>query len=155
MNIEGPLTGVEVACERVLRTLPSWFGREESLLEYAHNTARLPTFVVKDGETIVGFLSLQERFPEAWEVNCVAIDAAYRSQGWGRRLQECVESWLISRGAALLQVKTLAQSHPSTAYAETREFYLSLGYKPVEVFPTLWAIDLPVLQLIKVLRDAV
>ncbi|MDD5334580.1 MAG: hypothetical protein PHS32_12645 [Rhodoferax sp.] len=30
MNIRGPLTGIEDECERVLRTLPLWFGHEES-----------------------------------------------------------------------------------------------------------------------------
>ena len=81
MHTEGPLTSVQVACERVLRTLPRWFGVEESLLEYAKNTERLPTFVVKDGTTVVGFLSLEEHFPESWELNCIAIDSAYRGQG--------------------------------------------------------------------------
>ena len=154
MHTEGPLTGVDSACERVLRSLPRWFGIEESLVEYARNTAHLPTFVAKDGDAIVGFLSLQQHFPQAWEVNCVAVHLAYRGQGLGRRLQTCAEEWLIGKGATILQVKTLADSHPSAAYAETRRFYQSLGYRPVEVFPTLWAAHLPVLQLVKVLPNA-
>jgi len=154
MNTLGPLTGIEAESERVLRTLPRWFGIEESLVEYAQNTAHLPTFVVKEDELIVGFLSLQEHFPEAWEVHCVAIAAEYRGKGLGRQLHECAEGWLVAKGAIILQVKTLAESHSSTAYAETRKFYHSLGYKPTEVFPTLWAPHLPVLQLVKVLRSA-
>lgn len=151
MKIEGPLTGVEAECERVLRTLPRWFGIENALLEYAHNTARLPTFVAKFEEQIVGFISLQAHFSEAWEVNCVAIDSEYRGRGLGRMLQARAEEWLVGQGAYILQVKTLAKSHPSAAYAETRKFYHALGFKPVEVFPTLWAPHLPVLQLVKVL----
>ena len=49
------------------------------------------------------------------------------------------------------QVKTLAASHPSPEYAQTRAFYEALGYVPLEVFPTLWAAHLPVLQLVKAL----
>ena len=154
MNIDGPLTGIQSACERVLRTLPRWFGIEESLLEYAQNTGHLPTFVAKDKEAIVGFLSLQQHFAQSWEVNCVAVDLAYRGQGLGRRLQEAAEAWLVSSGATVVQVKTLAASHPSTAYAETRKFYEALGYVPLEVFPTLWEAHLPVLQLVKPLRSA-
>lgn len=154
MNIEGPLTGVEAECERVLRTLPQWFGIEHALLEYAQNTARLPTFVARVEYKIVGFLSLQQHFPETWEVNCVAIDSQHRGQGLGRKLQAQAEEWLVGNGACILQVKTLAESHPSTAYAETRKFYQALGFKPVEVFPTLWAAHLPVLQLVKVLPSA-
>jgi GNAT superfamily N-acetyltransferase len=154
MHIQGPLTGIQAACERVLRTLPRWFGIEESLLAYAQNTADMPTFVAMDEATIVGFLSLQEHFPQSWEVNCMAVDIAYRGKGLGRKLQESAEAWLLVEGAAILQVKTLAASHPSAAYAETRKFYEAMGYKPVEVFPTLWGTDLPVLQLAKPLQVA-
>jgi N-acetylglutamate synthase-like GNAT family acetyltransferase len=91
MNIEGPFTGVEAECERVLRTLPRWFGIEQALLEYAQNTARLPTFVAKVEGRIVGFLSLQEHFPEMWEVNCVAVDSEHRGQGSGARLHARAE----------------------------------------------------------------
>jgi GNAT superfamily N-acetyltransferase len=152
MNAEGPLTGIAAECERVLRTLPRWFGIEESIVEYAQNTSRFPTFVVRDEGTIIGFLSLQRHFSEAWDINCIAVDLEYRGKGIGRTLQKCAEEWLVGLGATILQVKTLAESHPSTSYAETRKFYESMGYKPTEVFPTLWAAHLPVLQLIKVLR---
>ena len=62
------------------------------------------------------------------------------------------EEWLKYQGARTLQVKTLAESHPSPEYAQTRKFYESVGYIPIEVFPTLWGIGLPVLQLVKVLN---
>lgn len=149
--VEGPITGVESDCERVLRTLPAWFGIEASLLEYAHQTAHLPTVVARDEGVVVGFLSLQQHFAAAWEVNCIAVDRAYRGRGLGRRLQLHAEAWLVQRGARFLQVKTLADGHPSRAYAETRSFYAALGYAPLEVFPTLWGPRLPVLQLVKVL----
>ena len=35
---------------------------------------------------------------------------------------------------------------------QTRRFYEALRYDPVEVFPTLWGDELPVLLLVKVLR---
>lgn len=151
MNIRGPVHSVSSACERVLRTLPDWFGIEESLLEYARNTEHLPTFVAEDGSEVVGFLSLEEHFPECWEVNCIAVNGGLRGHGIGRRLQAAAESWLERRGARVLQVKTLAAAHPSAEYAETRRFYEALGYLPLEVHPTLWSEDLPVLQLVKCL----
>ena len=154
MTIEGQLTGIEDQCEGILRTLPKWFGDEASLQEYARATAHQPSFVVSRQGRAVGFLSLQAHFPGSWEVTCVAMDAEHRGQGLGKRLHEHVEQWLLGQGASLLQVKTLAASHPSAEYAETRAFYLALGYKPVEVFPTLWAAHLPVLQLIKALPGA-
>lgn len=61
MSIRGPVTGVERQCERVLRPLPEWFGIEESLVEYASNTATLPTFVAQDEGQLTGFLSLRRQ----------------------------------------------------------------------------------------------
>lgn len=49
----------------------------------------------------------------------------------------------------MLQVKTLAASHPSHEYALTRLFYERIGYVSLEVFPELWAPHLPVLQMVK------
>lgn len=152
MIVRGPVTGVEADCERVLRTLPRWFGIEASLLEYARNTARLPTFVAEADGAVVGFLSLEQHAPRAWEVNCLGVDAAWRRQGIGRRLHDAAEAWLVGQRAQLLQVKTLSPSHPSPEYAETRQFYEAVGYLPLEEFPTLWAAHLPVLQLVKVLQ---
>ena len=60
----------------------------------------------------------------------------------------------ITQGARIPQVKTLAESHPSRHYAETRAFYESAGDLPMEVFPLLWQQGLPVLLLVKVLVDA-
>ncbi len=71
---------------------------------------------------------------------------------WGRALHTCVEQWLVARAVRLLQVKTLSDGHPSAEYAETRRFYASVGYVPLEVFSNLWGPRLPVLQLVKALR---
>ena len=155
MRFAGPLTGIQLECERVLRTLPRWFGIEESLLEYARNTVHLPTFAVEAPEGIVGFVSLQKHFEAAWEVNCMAIAMHHRGRGLGKELHRRAEEWLVSHGASMLQVKTLASTHPSPEYAETRKFYETLGYEAVEVFPSLWGEGLPVLQLAKWLPRAV
>lgn len=63
------------------------------------------------------------------------------------------EAWLQARGVRYLQVKTVAATSASTAYAETRAFYLRRGFTPLEVFPTLWDAHNPALQCIKVLGD--
>lgn len=152
MAIEGPVSGVQGACEAVLRTLPKWFGIEASLLTYVRDTATLPTFVVREAGEVTGFLTLRQHFPPAWEVHCIAMRASHRNQGFGRALHEHVERWLVERDARVLQVKTMAESNPSPEYAETRRFYGALGYVPLEVFPELWGPRLPVLQLVKLLR---
>ncbi|MBC7940965.1 MAG: GNAT family N-acetyltransferase [Chitinophagaceae bacterium] len=120
------------------------------MLEYVADSERFPTFFVVDTEPIA-FLTVRERFPSSWEVHCIAVQASHRGAGVGRRLHAHVECWLQAKGAQVLQVKTLAPAHPSPEYAETRQFYASMGYLPLEVFPTLWGPRLPVLQLVKLL----
>ena len=121
---------------------------------YADDTLRLPTFAALEGDEIAGFVSLMEHFPQAWEIHCMAVRAASRNAGIGRALVEHVEAWLTAKQVTLLQVKTVAATSPSPAYAQTREFYLRLGFQPVEVFPLLWSPRNPCLQLIKFLPGA-
>lgn len=149
MLIEGPVANVEAECERILRSLPEWFGVESALVEYVKDSARLPTFVVKESRQIVGFVSLRRHFVHSWEVSCIAVHRDRRGEGYGRTLLERAENWAAGEGAKLLQVKTLAESHPSPEYQQTRAFYTRMGYMPVEVLPTLWSASNPCLQMLK------
>lgn len=154
MKIDEPVQGIAADAERVLRTLPRWFGIEPSLLEYARDTERHPTFAAMDGDQVIAFLTVREHFSQAWEIHCLAVQSTFRSRGVGRQLHQYAERWLAARDVRLLQVKTVAAAHPSPEYAETRAFYLAMGYCELEVFPQLWGPGLPVLQLVKVLQDA-
>ena len=149
MELAGPLPDSSADCERILRSLPRWFGIEEALLEYVVDAGLYPTFHALETGRSVGFLTVREHFTESWEVHCIGVLAERRGQGIGRKLHVHVERWLEAQGARFLQVKTLAESHPSKEYAETRAFYSSLGYTPQEVFPALWGPKLPVLHLVK------
>ena len=152
VNIIGPALDQRAACEQVLRSLPKWFGIEPALVMYADDTLRLPTFAAVEGARLIGFISLEQHFPQAWEVHCIAVHAEVRNQGQGRALMAHAEAWLAAQGVTLLQVKTVAATSKSEAYAQTRGFYARLGYQPLEVFPTLWDAHNPALQLVKVLR---
>ena len=148
-TIIGPDLRLEAECQAVLRSLPLWFGIEESLLMYARDTARLPTFAVTEAGALVAFLTLAEHFPESWEVHCMAVLADARNRGLGTRLLSHAEHWLAKAGVKFLQVKTVAAASSSREYAETRQFYIARGFTPLEVFPTLWAPQNPALQLVK------
>jgi len=149
MDVEGPVGGIVSDAERILRTLPAWFGVEASLLEYVRDTARFPTFVARAAGETVAFLTIREHFAESSEVHCLAVHAEWHRRGFGRALHDHVERWLSARGVRFLQVKTIAASHASPAYAQTRAFYTGIGYTPLEVFPTLWRPEHPALQLVK------
>jgi ribosomal protein S18 acetylase RimI-like enzyme len=152
MDIIGPDLHRARDCEEILRTLPKWFGIEHALLMYARDSAVMPTLALSDGALLVGFLTLREHFPDAWDIHCVAIRADARGRGHGSRLLAHAEAWLFERGVRFLQVKTVAATSSSAEYAETREFYRRRGFTPIEVFPTLWDAHNPALQSIKVLQ---
>jgi N-acetylglutamate synthase-like GNAT family acetyltransferase len=154
VNIVGPQLNRMVECEAVLRTLPRWFGIEHALLMYVQDTAKLPTFAIEQDDRVVGFLTLREHFPTAWEVHCMAIEAQARGKYLGSELLAHSEAWLRKRGVEFLQVKTVAATSKSPEYAQTRKFYEARGFVPVEIFPELWDPRNPALQCIKRLSAA-
>jgi GNAT superfamily N-acetyltransferase len=149
MQIVGPNLQRARECEMVLRTLPMWFGVENALRMYVEDTAKMPTFALDDERRLVGFLTLQEHFPAAWEIRCMAIAANARGQGHGSRLLAHAEAWLSQRGVEYLQVKTVAAASPSREYAQTRQFYEARGFIALEIFPELWDPWNPALQCVK------
>lgn len=151
-RIIGPELDDRPRCEAVLRSLPQWFGIEEALVMYADDTVRLPTFAVQAEDGLAGFVTLREHFPRAWEIHCIAVRAASRNRGYGRALVQHAEAWLAAKDVSVLQVKTVAATSASKAYAETRGFYARMGFEPLEVFPLLWNERNPALQLVKFLR---
>jgi len=153
MRVLGPSLDRPAECEAILRSLPYWFGIEESLRMYARDSSRMPTFAVELEARLAGFVSLRQHFEQSWEVHCIAIAAQARGRGLGTRLLRHAENWLKAQGVRFLQVKTIAATKADEHYAETRAFYLARGYTPLEVFPALWTPGNPALQLVKVLND--
>jgi GNAT superfamily N-acetyltransferase len=68
----------------------------------------------------------------------MAVRSKARNRGHGKALLKHSEQWLVETRRQVLQVKTVAHTSQSVAYAETREFYTASGFTPLEVFPLLW-----------------
>lgn len=151
MDIVGPELGLGSVCEPVLRALPDWFGIEESLVQYVRDTDTLPTFRAMHQDQTAGFLAIRRHFPESSEVHVIGVRPEYHGQGVGTALVERAADWLRADGCQVLQVKTLSDRHSSTHYARTRQFYRSVGFVPLEVFPTLWTEYHPCLVMVRFL----
>lgn len=139
------------ATERILRSLPSWFGIEEAIVGYVEKAAVLESFVAEDerGE-VVGVALFERHFAESAELALIAVHAEHRGGGHGRAMVEAGERALRSDGCRFLEVHTVGPSFEDAGYAETREFYRSLGFVPMHEFEGLdW--DGPTLILIKAL----
>jgi GNAT superfamily N-acetyltransferase len=137
------------ACERILNALPEWFGIPASNQEYIRNLPRLTTFVARLHGGVVGFVALEQHFPESAENHVLAVYPEQHRQGIGRALLTYSEQWLRSRGVEMLHVKTLGPSAPYPPYANTRAFYMALGFRPLFETTALWGPENPALVLAK------
>ncbi len=66
----------------------------------------------------------------------------YHRQGVGKALFAAAKEYAKEQGYSFLQVKTV-QMGKYEDYDRTNLFYRSLGFKELEVFPTLWDEDNP------------
>lgn len=139
--------------ERVLRSLPQWFGVEEAIQQYIRDAADLAyeSLTAWSGDRCVGVALIRRHYPETGELHLLAVHAAYRRTGVGQRLVRRAASDLISTGAQLFSVHTVGPSYQDTGYAQTRDFYASMGFVPLEEHQGLdWTG--PTLILVKPLR---
>ncbi|MBK7395259.1 MAG: GNAT family N-acetyltransferase [Myxococcales bacterium] len=143
--------GAEFAptAERILRSLPAWFGIESSLVEYVADVRHMPTWAAFDGARAVGSVSVRVHFATSWEVHILAAVEPHR-RGVGRALVAAVEAAARAAGVRLLHVKTLGPARPNAEYARTRAFYEGVGFLPLEERLDLWGGN-PCLFMVKAL----
>jgi GNAT superfamily N-acetyltransferase len=149
LKIEGPLLEQGVIGDGILRDLPAWFGIESSIVEYRTAIDRMPTFLARRGDTVVGFMTVECHFPGAAELHVLGVLEREHRTGVGRALLEHVEAWLREDDCRWLQVKTLSEQRTCKAYAKSRAWYDAMGFEPLQVFPLLWDECNPCLQLVK------
>jgi ribosomal protein S18 acetylase RimI-like enzyme len=139
--------------ERLLRSLPEWFGIESAIVGYVAAAARLPTYLAwpAGGSQPAGVLLATRHFPGAAEIYLMAVDPASHRSGAGRALVAALEADLIADGVEFLQVKTLGPAREDAGYERTRRFYAAAGFQPLEEIHGLWP-ENPCLIMIKSLR---
>ena len=121
----------------ILEALPEWFGIPEAREEYIENSAQELFFAACEGEAPVGFLTLKRTGEATAELAVMGVRKEYHRQGVGRALFEAAKARAKELGYAFLQVKTV-QMGRYPEYDATNRFYLALGFREFEVFPTLW-----------------
>ncbi len=121
----------------VLEALPDWFGIPEAREEYIAESADKIFFCAFDGNVPVGFLYLKETGRDTAELYVMGVLKEFHRKGIGRQLFSRAKEAAKERGYSFIQVKTV-QMGKYEEYDRTNRFYLSLGFKEFEVFPTLW-----------------
>src|SRR5207245_8586797 len=116
--------------DRLLRSLPGWFGIESSNAGYVAAALTLPTYLAWPAASeprgadiqAAGVLLAQRHFPTAAEIYLLAVEPSVHRRGAGRALVEAFERDLVADGVRLLQVKTQGPSRPDAGYELTRQF---------------------------------
>jgi ribosomal protein S18 acetylase RimI-like enzyme len=141
-------------CKAILDLLPEWFCLEDAKKNYVQGVGDTLFLICRDDVTleITGFLSLKEQTEATSDIYVMGIDPEFHHKGLGRRLVAEAEKFARRAGKIFISVKTLAPENPDPHYTITRKFYQALGFKPVEVFPTLWGEGNPCLLMIKELE---
>lgn len=148
-KIEGPQLETESVCLLILKSLPEWFGIQESFRQYGAEINQLPTFLAIESEQVVGFLSLKIHNPYSAEIYVMGVLPEALRRGIGRALIHEAQEWLRKQDIEYLQVKTLGPSNSDANYAKTRAFYLKMGFRPLEELNQIWDDHNPCLILVK------
>jgi GNAT superfamily N-acetyltransferase len=119
-------------CDAIVAGLPAWFGDEDGIRE-CHEAVRLARGLVAETDGgVVGFLTVADTEPSVREITWMAVHADHRRTGIGRALVAALREGARREGVARLVVKTLSdREDPGPEYAQTRAFYLAMGFVPV------------------------
>lgn len=127
----------KVISRRILEALPDWFGIPESREKYIRDSVNQQFFVAMKEELPIGFLCLKETGKDTVEMAVMGVLKEFHRHGIGRELFMTAREKAIKDGFSFMQVKTV-QMGQYDDYDNTNKFYISLGFKEFEVFPTLW-----------------
>lgn len=121
----------------MLEALPEWFGIPESREEYILDSAGKVFFCTMENGKTVGFLYIKQTGKDTVELAAMGVLKAYHRMGIGKELFACAKKKARELGYSFIQVKTV-QMGKYACYYSTNQFYIALGFKELEVFPTLW-----------------
>ena len=121
----------------ILYALPEWFGIPEARAEYVRESADKIFLCAMEQEEPAGFLYLKETGKDTMEIAAMGVRKEFHRRGVGKALFERAKAIAKENGYSFLQVKTV-QMGKYESYDATNRFYQALGFKELEVFPTLW-----------------
>lgn len=127
----------EMISRTILEALPDWFGIPEAREEYIVNSVNQQLFAAVKEEKTIGFLCLKQTGKDTVEVSVMGVLKEFHRHGIGRKLFMKAREKAIKDGFSFIQVKNVQMGQYDN-YDNTNKFYISLGFKEFEIFPTLW-----------------
>lgn len=120
----------------ILEGLKEWFEVDESREKYINDCPSQPFFAAFADGAPAGFLCLKETGRDTVELAVMGVKKELHRCGAGRELFDAARSFAAQNGYSFMQVKTVKMGMYED-YDRTNRFYLSLGFKELEVLP-LW-----------------
>lgn len=127
----------QAIARKVLEALTEWFEVEESREGYIKDCADWTFLAAKEENNIMGFLCLKETGDATVELAVMGVMKEYHRNGAGRELVEKAKEVARAKGYEFMQVKTVKMGVYED-YDRTNLFYISCGFKELEVFPLYW-----------------
>ena len=127
---------------KILEALRDWFEVDESREKYIAESADQIFLAAKETDDYAGFLCLKETGKATVELAVMGVLKEYHRNGVGRKLFEAAKSIALEEGYSFMQVKTV-QMGVYEDYDRTNRFYLSCGFKELEVINEIWGDENP------------
>ena len=139
-------------CRRVLESLPEWFGIQSSIDDYCETVRSHMFWAVFNNAQAIAFLSLLEHNTHTSEIEVMGVLVEYHRQGIGKMLVDAAERYCAEHSNTFMLVKTLDFSSDYEPYARTREFYIAVGFLPLQMLKGYWDEDNPCLLMGKCIK---
>lgn len=131
--------------EDVILDLPDWIGVAENMEKYIEDAKRLPLWVAKNNEDIIGFIMLEKSSKDTCQLHAMGIKKIYQNLGVGKKLYYILEEE-AKEDYQYIQAKIL-EGDNKKHYNQTIGFLKSLGFKKLETSKTIWDDWNPVLVM--------
>ena len=131
-----------VIARKILEALHDWFEVDESREKYISDCKDWIFLAAKENDEYAGFLCLKETGKDTVELAVMGVLKEFHRHGLGRQLFEAAKKIASDAGYSFMQVKTVKMGvYPD--YDITNRFYLSCGFKELEVFNEIWGDENP------------
>lgn len=134
-------------CERILRSLPDFFGHEGGLADAFAALRSQRGLVAAEGEAVLGFCTWERRTAHCAEITWMAVRRERHHGGIGTAIVETTVGEMGLQGfrLALAITSGAAKDGPDT-YEPTRRFWTARGFLPL-IELDIWDTNLALLQV--------
>lgn len=126
----------------ILEALHDWFEVDESREQYIRESADQIFLAAKEQDAYVGFLCLKQTGNATVELAVMGVLKEYHRCGLGRKLVQEAQRIAKDAGFSFMQVKTVRMGVYDD-YDRTNLFYISCGFKELEVIEAIWGAENP------------